>query len=288
MKKILLLLLSILLLTSCSKNASFDVDKVNVLKDIDEREFDFDIHATSYYLADMSTFEVLYKHNTENIILPASLTKLFTMDTVLSRIDDLSDTSSISYDDFLYLIAEDSSLAGMYADRDYTIEDLLYALMLPSGGDAALALSNYFDSKGMNLVDEMNQRCKELGCEKSHFTNTIGLHDDNLHTSIQDIYTVVMDLLTFKVGREVLTTLQYTLSDGVRVGSTTRFIDNEDVVLLGGKTGYTPEAGQSIVALYKHNYHSYLLILTNAMGKPSEKQYYHYEDCLKIFENLYN
>lgn len=288
MKKLLILLVLLFTLCSCSKGERFNSSSINVIKDIGEKEFDFDIHATSYYLIDLTDFEVLYKHNFDKKILPASLTKLFTMDTVLSRVSDLEDTSLMTYDDFLYLISEDSSLAGMYADRDYTIKDLLYALILPSGGDAAIALSNYFTRNGMDLVEEINKRCKELGCNNSNFTNSIGLHDDNLYTTIQDINTVVMDLLEYETGREILTSLTYNLSDGVRVGSTTRFADNEYAEVLGGKTGYTPESGQSIAVFYRQNFHSYMLILTNAMGKPSQKEYFHYEDCQKIFENLYN
>ena len=290
MKKIFYLLLIILLCASCSKEEfSYDYDSVNELKEIEENKFDFDLHSQSYLLADMSELEVLYRYNTSSRIYPASLTKLFTLDTVLHYADDLGDTSYLTSDQLRMLIEEDSSLAGIYADRSYSLEELLYALILPSGGDAALALENYFADRGMDLVDLMNQRCSEMGCSNSSFTNTTGLHDDELYSCVDDIFTCYLDILSFEKGRQIMETMNYTLNDGVKVSSTIAYVQGTKAKILGGKTGYTPESGQSISILYKEDAHSYLLILTNAMGgSASQHLYYHYEDALTIFENLYN
>ncbi|MDO4197978.1 MAG: hypothetical protein Q4D13_03165 [Erysipelotrichaceae bacterium] len=290
MKKKIVLLLLCILLTACSKTSvSYNAENINVMKDIEEKSFDFVTHSDHYLLADMSDFEVLYRHNTSDVIYPASLAKLFVLDTVLNTLDDLSGTSYIDHDEFMWLIEEDSSLAGLYVDQEYTMEDLLYALILPSGGDAALAIEDYYTRNfNVSLVDLVNERCAELGLKSSHFTNTTGLHDPDLYTCIDDIYTVVMDILTFEKGREIIGSRYHYIDSKLTVYSTTNYAGTTGMWVIGGKTGYTPESGQSIVLLYKHNYHSYLLILTNAMGgSPINREYFHYEDCFTIFDNLY-
>ena len=289
MKKILILIMCILL-ASCSKAPfSYDTSSINVVKDIDERQFDFKTHSSHYFLADLTDYKVEYRYQTDEVIYPASITKLFVLDTVINALSDLSGTSSITHDEFMWLIEEDASLAGLYVDHEYTVEELLYALVLPSGGDAALALEDYFiENLGVSLVDMMNLRCEELGLKSSHFTNPTGLHDDNLYTCIDDIYTVVMDILKNDKGREIIESLYYVIDERTVVYSTTNPAAKTGIKVLGGKTGYTPEAGQSIVVLYKHNYHSYLLILMNAMGGgPATKEYFHYDDCYTIFDHLY-
>lgn len=288
MKKILLVILCILL-TSCSKTGfSYDTSEINVFNDIEDKAFEFGTHSEHYMLVDMTDYKVMYKHNSEEVIYPASITKLFVLDTVLSRLDSLDGISSINHDEFIWLIEEDASLAGLYVDEEYTVEDLLYALVLPSGGDAALALGDYFEKNGEDLVELVNERCAELNLKSSHFTNTTGLHDEQLYTCVDDIYTVVKDILTFEKGREIVESLYHNIDEKLTVYSTVGFVAKNGMNVLGGKTGYTPESGRSIVVLYKHNFHSYLLILTNCMGGDiSKKEYFHYEDCFTIFDHLY-
>ena len=219
---------------------------------------------------------------------PASLTKLVTMDAVLNLSEDLSDHSSVTYDQVEALIDEDASLAYIQRDYPYTLSDLLYGLILPSGADAALALENYYDSLGISLVDEMNTLCQELGCTMTHFTNSTGLHDDDHYTCLNDLYLVVRDILKFEKGREILNSLSHTLEDGTVVRTTMGVAYRDlDFVILGGKTGYTPEAGQNIITLCKDKGRSYLVMTGNAYGNYSENQYWHYDDVVKIFEYMH-
>ena len=187
MKKIVLIITAILILCSCKqKPFVLDTSHINEFKDASE-EFDFRIHSNAYMLVDMSNFVVQYKYRNDHKIFPASLTKIVTLDTVLNLADSLDDLSYVTYDQVEALIREDASLAYIQRDYDYTLRDLLYALILPSGADGALALENYFSDKGMDLVEEMNKLCDRLGCTNTHFANTNGLQADDHYTSVYDL-----------------------------------------------------------------------------------------------------
>lgn len=290
-KLITICVLLILIFTSLSvlSNTSSKVDSksINVLKDVSQ-EFDFPLHSNSYMLVDLSDFKIQYAHKNDIQIYPASLTKVMTLATVLDLCEDLDDVSFVSNQQVEDLIVEDASIAELQRDYDYTIRDLLYALILPSGADAALALENYFAYRGIDLVKQMNIHAKEIGCTNTHFMNSTGLHDDDHYTSLDDLYLIVMDTLKHEEGRAMLSSLYYQLEDGLRISTGVRMVARTmKADVLGGKTGYTDEAGQNIIVLYRNKGRSFVLLLANAMGKYSNDEYWHFDDALEIFDQLY-
>ncbi len=270
---------------------SFDYKSLNIneINYDDYEEFDFSLYSKSYLLMRLNDFKVLYGKNIDDIFYPASLTKVLTLDTVVSEFDDYDDVSSFSYDDYVRLINENASLAYLDSDTDYSIEELLYGLILPSGADAGAALDNYFNTHDLDLVEQMNKKVKSLGLTNSHFTNYAGLHDDELYTSLNDYSQIVLDTLLNDCAKKVLKTFDYYLEDGTHLYSTLRVLERDDeIITYGGKTGFTDEAGENILILYKYKNRSYMLILANAPGNPYIGQRYHFDDVNKIFNNLYN
>ncbi|MBP5279167.1 MAG: D-alanyl-D-alanine carboxypeptidase [Erysipelotrichaceae bacterium] len=263
-----------------------DTSNINQIKDRSE-EFDFRIHSNAYMLVDLSNFIVQYKYRADNKIYPASLTKVVTLDVVLNLAESLDDLSYVTYNQVEALIREDASLAYIQRDYEYTLRDLLYALILPSGADGAVALENYFTDRGMDLVEEMNRQCEKLGCSNSHFVNTTGLHENDHYTSLSDLFLVVMDVLKFEEGRQIMESLYHTLEDGTKLATSVRVAQNSKTKVLGGKTGYTPEAGQNLIVLYKSKGRSYVLLIANAYGSYINDEYWHFEDAFNIFEHLY-
>ena len=283
---ILLLAISIALYALLSV-PSFDSSNYNQIKDISE-EFDFNLHSFGYKLVDLSDFEILYEKNNTVQIYPASLTKVMTLDTVLNLTDSLDDVSHVTSAQVDYLIEEDASLAYIQRDTDYTLRDLLYGLILPSGADAAFALENYFNERGIDLVEQMNIQAAKLGCTNSVFKNTTGLHDGDHHTTLDDLFLIVMDCLKYEEGRKILSSLYYMLEDGTRITTGIRSVnENPAVEVLGGKTGYTPEAGLNIIVLYRNRGRSYVLLSCNAMGDIFNDEFWHFDDTLTVFANLY-
>ena len=262
---------------------------INELNYDDVEEFDLDLYSKSYMLIRLNDFKVLYGKNLDSKFYPASLTKVLTLDAVVNNVDDLSASSYLTSADYDSLISKNASLAYLSVEKDYTIKDLLYALVLPSGGDSAVALENYFSKNNKDLVSLLNERCAYLGLNNSHFTNTTGLHDDNLYTSLNDYAKIVIDCLNNDIAKGVLKSFSYTLSDGLTVKSTLRSLENsvEGVEIYGGKTGFTGEAGENIAVLFACGDRSYLLILTGALGNPyNSGENYHILDTISVLEYL--
>ncbi len=287
MKKILVLLICLLLCSCEAKTFNHNYDDIHEIDYSSARTFDFDIRSNEYMLVNLSEFKVEYCKDNDLRIYPASLTKLMTLDTVLNTFDDLSVTSSISNEQIIDLINQDASLASLQADYEYTLYDLLYGLMLPSGADAAIALENYFIENNLNLMEQMKLQLKKLNCNDTNFVNSTGLHDDNHYTTLNDLLKILLDVLSFESGREILETVNYLSEDHILFRSALQLINVDGIKVLGGKTGYTDESGQSVIVLYKANNRSYALFLANAMADSYYKQRYHLDDAMEIMNQLY-
>lgn len=269
----------------------FDINELHI-NEIDYSEantFDIELNAKNYLLMRLNDFKVLYAKGNDKQIYPASLTKILTMDTILKMCDDLNETTSFTNAQRNQLIEDNASLAYLEPDEEYTIDEALYALVLPSGADAAVSLENYASSKGKDLVEEMNNLCTSLKLTNSHFTNTTGLHDDNLYTSLNDYSKIVIDTILEDEGLKVMSSKEKTIKDGVKLKSTLMSLcnRNDNIYVHGGKTGYTPEAGTNLLVLYEVNNRSYLLVLANASGNPYVDGYKSIEDAETIFNYLY-
>ena len=287
MKKILVLLICLLLCSCEAKTFNHNYDDIHEIDYSSARTFDFDIRSNEYMLVNLSEFKVEYCKDNDLRIYPASLTKLMTLDAVLNTFDDLSVTSSISNEQIIDLINQDASLASLQADYEYTLYDLLYGLMLPSGADAAIALENYFIENNLNLMEQMKLQLDKLNCNDTNFVNSTGLHDDNHYTTLNDLLKILLDVLSFESGREILETVNYLSEDHILFRSALQLINVDGVKVLGGKTGYTDESGQSVIVLYKANNRSYALFLANAMADSYYKQRYHLDDAMEIMNQLY-
>lgn len=157
------------MLCGCKKKEieKIDIDSINEFVNVDSQTFDFDIYSRGYLLVRLNDLHILYEENNSEQIYPASLTKIATLDTILNMCDDLNVTSSINQSQMDSLISVDASIAYLNVNQEYTLEELLYALVLPSGGDAAVALENYFEERGYDLVEQMNIHAEKLGCSNT-------------------------------------------------------------------------------------------------------------------------
>ena len=132
----------------------------------------------------------------------------------------------------------------------------------------------------------MNKLASSLGCTNSHFTNPTGLHDDDLYTTLNDYFLIVLDTLQNDYARKILKSTFYRAHDDTPFMSTLLRGLNDNVNVLGGKTGTTDESGQSVMVFYEKDNRNYMLIVANALGY-KQKEYFHMEDILKIFDELY-
>ena len=203
---------------------------------------------------------------------PASLTKIMTVIVALENCDNLQDTYKFTKADMKELEGTNASVAGFVAGEKVTVEDLLYGSMLPSGADATLGIANYIAGSEEEFVKLMNAKVEELGLTGTHFVNASGLHDSDHYSTAMDIALMleyaIEDPDISEEFLKIISAQSYTIDstnkhkDGITLDSIALgnysgfFIDRDedgkaDADIIGGKTGFTDEAGFSLATIYQ-------------------------------------
>lgn len=210
---------------------------------------------TSTYaiLLDLDSGKVVAQKAAKEIINPASMTKILTLLVAAEHIFDLDDSFTVTSDitDFAY--QNDCSVAGFEKDETVTVRDLLYGTILPSGGDAAAALAVYAAGNMDAFVDMMNEKLAQLGLsETAHFTNCVGLYDENHHCTVYDMAMILKAAVENDLCREVLSAHTYTTSstpehpEGIVLSNWfLRRIEDKDThgEVVCAKTGFVNQSG---------------------------------------------
>lgn len=252
------------------------------------------LHSQYAALEALDTGELLMDISGAKRAYPASLTKIMTAVVALDAFPDLDTTVTLSDRDFTGLYEENASMAGFQPNQEVYLRDLLYGLMLPSGAEAAAALANNSAGSQEAFVDAMNQKAQDLGMTGTHFTNATGLHDPNHYTTARDMALLLRTALQNPDFRDVFTAERHSTREtsthpGITFYSTLfQAIESPDFpqgTLLGGKTGYTQEAGLCLASLAEKNGKEYILITMGAPGNHYTEPF-HILDALKIYEEL--
>lgn len=206
--------------------------------------------------------EVLYSQNVFKKLYPASTTKILTAYIIIKdcNLNDVVIVSESAVDQ-----EEDSSICGLRAGDNITVNDLLYGLMLNSGNDAAEALAEYHSGSVEEFAKVMTEEAHKLGATNSHFSNPSGLTDKEHYTTVYDMYLIFNEALKYDKFVEVISSktkaVSYTNANGGTVEKTfrngNRYLAGTEtapkgIQVIGGKTGTTYAAGFCLV-LYSKN-----------------------------------
>lgn len=271
MKRFSKYVIALLLVLTVTVSSVISVGAVNIVSN----KINFEPKSDSLYLLNLDTDTVVYNNNSAEKRYPASLTKIMTYIIVAEQVEDLENTKVTIKKDLLdTLNGTDSSLSGLskYIDKELTVMQLLYCLMVSSGNDAALVLADYVGNGDVqSFVDLMNNKAKELGCENTNFINPHGLHDENHYTTAEDLAKIVKYALTVKYFTEVTNTVKYYINGDEKepLVNTNKMInpDEKDYYYefaRGIKTGTTDEAGYCLVSAALNNGVTYLCIALHA------------------------
>lgn len=214
-----------------------------------------DVISKHAILIDLENNTILAQRDASAIINPASMTKILTVLVAAENIgeENLEDTFTITIDITDYSYRNDCSNVGFDVGETVTVRDLLYGTILPSGGDAALGLATYVAGSQEAFVAMMNEKLEELGLSKTaHFTNCIGLYDEEHYCTVYDMAMILEAALDNKLCREVLSAHTYTTSEtqqhpeGITISNWfLRRIEDKDTggEVVCGKTGYVVQSG---------------------------------------------
>ncbi|MCR5794685.1 MAG: serine hydrolase [Solobacterium sp.] len=213
-----------------------------------------DIVADYAYVFDVTGNEVLYAKNENERMWPASLTKVMTVLLALENLN-LSDTITVKQEMLNDLAGQGLSQAGFRAGQTLSYRDLLYGAMLPSGADACNIIAYAVSGSTGSFVDLMNSRARRLGMMNTHFVNVHGNDDPNHYSTARDIEILMEAAIKHDTFLNVISTYSYTTMAGQRLISSvlkkTSGYGGEYSIpgLVGGKTGYTPDARYNLAVL---------------------------------------
>lgn len=199
-------------------------------------------------LIDVATGQCLYELNSDQPMYPASTTKMLTGLLALKHADP-GDVVTIGPE------AEgvDGSSIYLHAGERITLDDLLWALLLNSGNDAAVAVAEHIAGSVDAFVTMMNEEARRLGAVNSHFVNPHGLHDEAHYSTARDLARIAMAAIRDPRFREYVGATAKEISRGHPEAQ--RCLVNTNKLLWryqgakGIKTGYTSHAHQCLAAL---------------------------------------
>jgi len=215
---------------------------------------------------DASTGEILFSKNSSWRLPPASTTKLMTAIVAIEK-EDLSKVVTISKK----ASRAARSRAGFKEGDRVTIEGLLYAALLGSANDAAVALAEAIAGSEQQFVPLMNKKALSIGAEDTKFINATGLPGDGQYTTALDLSKILSYTLRLSKLREIIGTpeAKITTERGkvFYLRSTDKLLWSDEKII-GGKTGYTHKAGHCFVCAAQGDTKT---ILVAILGSPSRK-----------------
>ena len=256
---------------------------------------DGDLHSQNAILIRLKDDKILMEKHSEEVIFPASLTKIMTVLVAIENIPNLQKQILLPDSLFSDLFAANASMAGFLPNEKVAAIDLLYGTMLPSGAEASIGLANEIAGSEGAFVQLMNEKAEQLGMKDTHFTNATGLHHQNHFSSVKDISVLVKYALKNQTFRTIFTAERHSTlpsnlhPDGITLRSSVfKNIDAANLIngeVIGGKTGYTEQAGLCLASIAEIDGQEYLLITAGANGNHHTEQL-NITDAISVYKQL--
>lgn len=235
-------------------------------------------------LMDAATGQVLYGKNQDQQFYPASITKVMTALLVLENCS-LDETVTFSATATTNLESGSVSL-GITAGDQLTVEQCLYGLLLKSANEIGNGLAEHVSGSISGFAERMNARAKELGCLNTNFANPHGLNNSSHKTTPYDMALILRAALQNENFRKIDTTLTYnfpamknaqartiTMGHKMMYPSDSRYYEG----IIGGKTGYTSLAGNTLVTGVERNGVRLIAVVMKSSGT-------HYTDTKALLD----
>lgn len=230
------------------------------------------ISAKAAYVVDLTTDQTIYAKNIHEKQAVASTVKIMTALIALER-KKPNEIFSVSGE--AAVVGEDSM--GVSEGEKYTLREILYGLLLPSGNDAAEVIAENTAGSTKNFVNLMNNKANLLGAKDTKFINPSGLQEDNIsqYSTAYDMALIARHAWSnYPTFRQVVGTKSFEIpySEDHKY----LYLENQTNLLAtypgvkGIKPGYTPEAGLCLVTLAENDGHSLLAIILGSNDRRGE------------------
>ncbi|MBQ8198746.1 MAG: D-alanyl-D-alanine carboxypeptidase [Lachnospiraceae bacterium] len=235
-------------------------------------------------LIEAETGTVLYSKNMNQKFYPASTTKILSTLVAIenSRLDEMVSFST----EAVFSIERGSSNMGMDVGQEITMEQCLYGILVYSANEVANAVAEHVSGDIDSFVGKMNEKAAQLGCVNSHFVTTNGLHDENHYTTPYDLAQIGRAFFANETLAKMSGTRYYKIEPTQKQPDLIELYTHNKLTnktypydgYVGGKTGYTSDANQTLVSCAKRNDMTLICVVMN-VDSPGQ-----FTDTIALFD----
>lgn len=238
---------------------------------------------------DAATGQVLVEKGMDQMMYPASITKIMTVLLALEN-SDPDKIHTMSYE-ATHSIDPNSTHIALTEGEQLSLRDLMYATMVASANDAANGIAECVAGSIDQFVAMMNEKAKEIGAVHTHFANANGLHNTDHYTTAYDMALITKYALTVKGFREYWRAEEYTIQPTNKqkqprqMGTQhSMFVESQFTYegCTGGKLGYTDEARHTSATSAKRGDVELICVTM------SSQKYEKYEDTAALFDYCFD
>jgi D-alanyl-D-alanine carboxypeptidase (penicillin-binding protein 5/6) len=206
---------------------------------------DFHVSARSFVIMDAKTGQILLALNPQLFLPPASTLKVMTAMAVVEHLK-MEDEVTVSP----YAAAAPPSKIGIKPGETYTVEELLYALLLNSANDAARALAERVCGSESTFAHQLTKEVRQWGAYRTTCATANGLPADNQFSTAQDLANMFRRAMSNPELAKIMSTKYYTIQGDRELRNHNRFLFTTPLAV-AGKTGYTRAAKHTFVGLFR-------------------------------------
>ncbi len=245
------------------------------------------IISESAVLMDADSGQILFEKNMHEKLAPASITKIMTALLAIEK-GDFADTITMSHD-AVFSVPRGASHVALDVGEQLTLEQAMYAMMLPSANDAANGIAEFIGGSMSGFAALMNQRAEELGALDTHFVNANGLSAEGHYTSAYDMALITREAMKHARFQTVWSTERYEMAPTNEQPETRVFFTQNKMLsntqyhyndIIGGKLGYTREASNTMVVAARRDGRTLICVLLKTVN-PADK----YADAKLLFDD---
>lgn len=245
-----------------------------------------ELNSKAAVLIDATTGAILFEKNANEKMYPASITKILT-GYLAAQNGNLEDTITVSQK-AVDTMGEGGSNIGLVPGEKITLEDGLYGVMLESANEVCGAIAEHISGSIEEFVNLMNKTAQEVGAKNTHFANPHGFHNDNHYTTAYDMALITKLALTNSDFELIWGTPSHKIPETNL--NVERYLNHKDKMLrssseffypdiLGGKTGFTDEAGNTLVSYAERDNAKIIAVVLKADDRNQS-----YNDTTKLLD----
>ena len=225
-------------------------------------------------LFEINSGTMMYAWNPDQTMHPASLVKIMTALLAIEN-GDLNSIVTVG-PNALASLPPDSDTLKLIPGEQFTLDQMLYAMMTGSANDAAVVIAEHIAGSQMGFAAMMNKRAKEIGCTGTFFVNAHGMHEDAQVTTARDMVKIVLEAIKNEDFVRYFSALEYSLPATdlykARHLTSTNFLMSKGVTeeyydarVTGGRTGVTDARERCLVATAESGGLKYIAIVLGAI-----------------------